>query len=276
MKRIHFSLCALAVAAALSLPAHAHRGWMIPEVAEVEGKEPWVTVRAAISEDLFVVDHNALSLEALEVIAPDGTRSKPEKIHAGRQFGAADIKLAKPGTYTMSLVNESAMASYKLNGETKRWRGAPSALEKEMPAGAEDVQVTTTLGRMETYVTANDASPLRGKPQGKGLELLPLDAPTGMLVGQTTRFRLLLDGKPLAATTVGVVPGGVRYRGVLKEFAVTTDAKGEVAIKWPMAEMYWVNASYPPRAPAPAEGQPRPPMPKQRYTYSATFEVLPE
>lgn len=276
MKRIHFSLCALAVASALALPAHAHRGWMIPEVAEVEGKEPWVTVRAAITEDLFVADYNGLPLDALEVIAPDGARSKPDKVHAGRQFSAADVKLAKPGTYKLALLRESVMASYKLKGEAKIWRGVPAAMANEIPAGAEDLQVNTTQVRMETYVTANDASPVGAKPTGKGLELLPLDAPTGMLVGQITRFRLLLDGKPLPDTMVGVVPGGVRYRGVLKDFAVTSDARGEIAIKWPMAEMYWVSTSYPPRAPAPAEGQPRPPMPKQRYGYSATFEVLPE
>lgn len=276
MKRFNPTLLAVALAALLPLSAQAHRPWMIPEVAEVEGKEPWVTIKAAVSEDLFVVDHNPQALDNLLVTGPDGNTFKPEKIHAGRQVSLADIKLAKPGTYKVALVNESVMANYKLNGETKRWRGAPSAMEKEIPAGAEDLQSSSTLARFETYVTANEASPVAAKPSGKGLELIPLDPPTGMIVGQKTRFRLLLDGKELPGVTLGVVPGGVRYRGVLKEFAVTSDAKGEFTVKWPMAEMYWISANYPPRAPAPAEGQPRPAQPKQRFTYSATFEVLPE
>jgi uncharacterized GH25 family protein len=270
------TLLAGALVALLPLSAQAHRGWMVPNVAEVEGKEPWVTIKAAISEDLFVADHVAMSLEKLSVIGPDGKVSSPEKLLLGRQFGSADLKLTQAGTYKVALVNESAMASYKLKGESKRWRGSPEALSKEIPAAAEDLQVTTTFGRMETYVTANSANDVALKPSGKGLELLPLDHPTGLLVGQKTRFRVLLDGQPLSGLTLAVVPGGVRYRGLVKEFTVTSDANGEVAVVWPMAEMYWLNASYPPRAPAAAEGQARPAAPKQRFTYSGTFEVLPE
>lgn len=276
MKRFKPTLIAAVLAALLPLSAQAHRGWMVPEVAEVEGKEPWVTIKGAISEDLFVADHNALALDNLLITAPDGKIVRPEKVQSSRQFASADLKLSQPGTYKATLVSESAMASYKLKGETKRWRGSPEALAKEVPADAEDLQVTTTYGRMETYVTANKPTEGVIQASGKGLELLPLDHPTGLLVGQTTRFRLLLDGKPLSGVTLAVVPGGVRYRGVLKEVSVISDARGEVAIKWPMAEMYWVSASYPPRTPAPAEGQPRPAPAKQRYTYSATFEVLPE
>lgn len=276
MKRFNMTLAALALASLMPLSAQAHRGWMVPNVAEVDGKEPWVTVQAAISEDLFVADHNALGLDNLVVIGPDGKTTKPEKLHAGRQFAAADLKLTQTGTYKLALVNESAMASYKLKGEAKRWRGSPEAMGKEIPADAEELVVTTTLGRMETYVTANQPSDAVLRTTGKGLELLPLDHPTGLLVGQKTRFRVLLDGQPLSGLTLAVVPGGVRYRGVLKEIAVTSDAKGEFAVTWPMAEMYWINASYPPRAPAPAEGQPRPAAPKQRFTYSVTLEVLPE
>lgn len=277
MKRFKLTLAAVALAAALApLSVQAHRGWLVPNVAEVEGKEPVVTIKAAISEDLFVADHRPLALDALSVTAPDGKPLKPEKLHGGLQFAAADLKLAQPGTYKVALVSESAMASYKLKGEARRWRGSPEALGKEIPADAEELQVTTTLGRMETYVTANEPSSGVLKPAGRGLELLPLDHPTGLIAGQKTRFRALLDGKPLAGLTVGVVPGGVRYRGVLKEFAVTSDAKGEFTVNWPLAEMYWLNTSYPPRAPAPAEGQPRPAPAKERFTYSATFEVLPE
>lgn len=276
MKRFNLTLAAIALAACLPLSAHAHRGWMAPNVAEVEGKEPWVTIHGAISEDLFVADHRALALDKLIVLGPDGKTLKPENLRAGQQLASADLKLVQPGTYKISLLSESAMASYKLKGETKRWRGSPEAMTKEIPAGAEDLQVTTTYGRMETYVTANDASDAVLKPVGKGLEILPLDHPTGLMTGQKTRFRALLDGNPLPGLTVGVVPGGVRYRGVLKEFAVTSDAKGEFTVTWPMAEMYWLNTSYPPRAPAPAEGQPRPAPVKERFSYSATFEVLPE
>ena len=90
---------------------------------------------------------------------------------------------------------------------------------------------------------------------------------------------VLLDGKPLPELTVAVVPGGVRHRGVLREQAVKTDAKGEFSVKWLDAGMYAISASYPPRAaqpPAGAAPAAPPTQPAVRYTYTGTVEVLPE
>ena len=61
---------------------------------------------------------------------------------------------------------------------------------------------------------------------GAGLELLPLSHPGDLRVGERARFRVLLNGQPLANQEVAIVPGGVRQRGVLKDFAATSDAKG--------------------------------------------------
>lgn len=255
--------------------AQAHRQWLVPTVSQAEGKEPWVTIDAAVSEDLFTVDHLPLKLDALTVTTPDGKVQAPEQTYVGKQRASADIKLAREGTYRIALLSDTAMASYKLNGETKRWRGNAADLKKEIPAGAEEVVVTTTIGRLETYVTSGKPSNGVLKPVGSGLEVLPLDHPTEFLAGQPARFRVLLDGKPVPNLTVAVAPGGVRYRGVLRETAVTTDAKGEFRIDWPMPQMYWINTSYPPRVEVP-EGQPRPPMPAKRYNYIGTFEVLPQ
>ena len=70
------------------------------------------------------------------------------------------------------------------------------------------------------------------------------------------------------------MPGGVRYRGVLKEIRVTTDAKGEFSVTWPEAGMYWINASYPPRVQAAPGTQTTPPV--RRVSYGGTLEVLPQ
>jgi hypothetical protein len=96
---------------------------------------------------------------------------------------------------------------------------------------------------------------------------------------------MVLNGQPAPELTVSVVPGGVRYRGVLREQTVKTDAKGEFSVKWPEPGMYAVSASYPPRAPggmgeAGQGGAPvasaTPVAPAKRFTYSGTLEVLPE
>lgn len=260
-----------AMAALVPLSAQAHRTWLLPSSTVLDGKEPWVTVDAAVSEDLFDFDTNAQKLDVLEVFGPDGAAVKPENMFTGRLRSSFDLKLAKPGTYKIGMVRESAMVSYKLGGELKRWRGDEKDMAKDIPANAEEVQLTRQHARQETFVTADKSNDVvLKKLSGVGIELVPLTHPNELFAGETARFRLLLDGKPLANHLLGVVPGGVRYRGVLNEIPVSTDTKGEFSVKWPSAGMYWLSANWPARGDGP------PVMVPRRVSYSATLEVLPQ
>lgn len=262
----------------LPLQAYAHRSWLLPSGTQIEGKEPWVTIDAAVSENLFDFDTTALKLDGLTVAGPDGKGIKPENQFSSRLRNGFDLKLEQPGTYRISLVNVAVMASYKLNGENKRWRGTEEAFTKEIPANAEDVQATRMHSRVETFVSAGKPNATVLKPAGVGLELVPVTHPNDLMAGQKAQFRFLLDGKPAANLSFSVIPGGVRYRGVLKEMTITTDAKGEFSVTWPEAGMYAISASYPPRAQPVANAQPAQPpaMPARRVSYSGTFEVMPQ
>lgn len=273
--RLAMISAATLLALTLSTPAQAHRPWLLPSASEVDGKEPWVTVDAAVSENLFDIDTSAIKLDTLTITGPDGASVKPDNLLTGKQRASAEVKLSQPGTYKFSLTNATAMASYTVNGETKRWRGPVSELEKSIPAQAEGLQVSRTHQRLETYVSANQSNDKVLAPTGAGLELLPLSHPTELLAGERARFRVLLNGKPLANQVVAIVPGGVRQRGVLKDFAATSDAKGEFSVTWPFAQTYWLQTSYPPRVetPAPAAGQPRPAPPAERFVTAITIEA---
>ncbi|MFM9434102.1 putative GH25 family protein [Janthinobacterium sp. CG_23.3] len=266
-------LAALALAG-LALNAQAHRPWMVPSSSMVESKDPWVTVDAAISEDLFDIDHQALKLDALEITGPDGARVQPENSLTGRLRSVFDVKMLKPGTYKAAIVSHNMMASYKLNGESKRWRGSEEAFAKDIPAGAQDVKATRMLSRLETFFSANSTNDAVFKPSGAGLELVPLTHPNDMRAGEKASWRFLLDGKPAAHQAFSLVAGGVRYRGVLGEIRLSTDAKGEVTFTIPAAGMYFLSSSWPAAAPAVAD-QPAV-QPPRRVSYSATVEVLPE
>lgn len=259
------------LAGVLPFSAHAHRSWLLPSSTVLDGKEPWVTVDAAVSEDVFDFDGNAQKLDELLVLDPTGAKMAPENVFTGKLRSSFDLKLSKPGTYKVSIVRESVMASYKLNGETKRFRGEEKDMAKQIPAEAQELVVTRMHARQDTFVTADKATDTVFKPTGVGLELQPITHPNEMFSGETAKFRLLLDGKPLANHLFGIVPGGVRYRGVLNEIAVTTDAKGEFSVKWPTAGMYWLNASYPARSATPGSAPAT-----RRVSYSATLEVLPQ
>ena len=65
-------LLALALVAALPLTASAHKAWLLPSQTVLAGNDPWISVDAAVSNDLFYFNHVPLRLDNLVIIAPDG------------------------------------------------------------------------------------------------------------------------------------------------------------------------------------------------------------
>ncbi len=283
------SFALLALAAAATLPAHAHRAWMLPSATVLSGKEPWVTIDAAVSNDLFYFEHQPMRLDGLDITAPDGSKVKAENAATGRYRSTFDVKLAQQGTWRIAIVNRGMFASFKVGTETKRLRGTAESLAKEIPANATELNVTQNLGRIEVFVTAGKPTTQALAPTGEGLEMVPVTHPNDLVVGGTAKFRFVLDGKPAANLAVTVIPGGIRYRDKLHEESFTTDAEGEIAIKWATPGMHWIEAA-PPRpaggpggAGGPGAAAPRPQGPAgtlaapiRRASYVATVEVLPE
>ena len=263
-----------AALAGLALNAYAHKPWLLPSSSLVDAKEPWVTVDAAISEGLFDIDHVPLKLDAIVVTGPDGAKVDLQNASTGRLRSTFDVKMSKPGTYRIAMVSQNVSGSYKLNGDMKRFRGTEETLAKDVPADAQEVKLTRTASRLETFVSANSTDTAVFKPTGVGLELVPVTHPNDLRAGEKATWRFLLDGKPAANQAFSLIPGGVKYRGTLGEVRHTTDAKGEITFTLPEANMYLVSSSWPAVA-APAPGQP-PQMPPRRATYGATVEVLPQ
>lgn len=262
---------ALALAALMPLAAHAHRQWLLPSATVLSGSDPWVTVDAAVSNDLFYFEHFPLRLDNLAVTAPDGAAAKVENAGTGRYRSTFDVHLTQPGTYKVAVVNRGLFASYKDgNGQTKRWRGTAETFAREVPAGAQDLQVTQADSRVEAFVTAGKPSARVLQTTGVGLELAPVTHPNDLVAGDAASFRLLLDGKPAANVKVAVVPGGIRYRDQLQEIALTTDADGKFSVKWPAPGMYWMEAEVRDDKAAVKEAKTR------RASYAATVEVLPQ
>jgi uncharacterized GH25 family protein len=281
---------ALAFASLLPAAAHAHRPYLLPSASNVENRESWVTIDAGLAEDVFDIDL-PLKLDGLTITGPDGAAVTPDNILNGHQRNTIELKLGKPGTYRVALVGESVMATYKLNGEPKRFRGSTAEFAKEVPANAEDLHKSVTYNRNETFVSMGQPNTAALKPSNIGLEMIPLTHPTELREGEKASFRFLIDGKPAAKLGFSLVPGGVRYRGVLNEIRLVTNDAGEASLTWPAAGMYWLTASWPERAAGmegPGQGKPaegrgsegkgpgQAQQPARRLSYAATLEVLPQ
>ncbi|URL57689.1 DUF4198 domain-containing protein [Luteibacter flocculans] len=258
--------------AALVLPvaAQAHKMWMVPSATVISGDDAWVTVDAAVSNDLYYPDHFPAPLDALVITAPDGSIVKPENAATGKYRSTFDLPVPQKGTYRLAIVNQGLFANYEIDGQKKRWRGKPEDMKSAIPAGAKQVQVSEMANRVETFVTQGSPGGSALKPTNKGLELVPVTSPNDLMAGEKATFQLLLDGKPAANLKVVAIEGATRYRNAQGEMDTTTDKDGKFSFTWPNAGMYWVNASTEDTKTSVKEAKQR------RLAYTATLEVLPQ
>ncbi|MDR6835084.1 MULTISPECIES: DUF4198 domain-containing protein [unclassified Sphingopyxis] len=273
-KRFWGFVAGAALTALVAVPASAHRQWMMPSSTVVSGDDVWVTVDAAVSNDLFYFEHQPLRLDAMKAWAPDGTEAAIENKSTGRYRSTFDVHLTQKGTWRIASVADMLMGSYDLNGKTERLpRGTTAAnLAERVPAGATNVKTAEANNRNEIFVTVGEPTTTLFKPVGKGIELVPVTHPNDLIAGETATFQFLFDGKPTAGLPVTVIHGGIRYRDELGQMDLTTGPDGKVEVSWAEPGMYWLNVTTPQVESEDGEGAP-PPL-ARRASYVTTLEVL--
>jgi uncharacterized GH25 family protein len=265
-----------AIALALTLPfaAHAHRAWILPAATVLSSEEPWVTFDAAISNDIFHTDYHAMRLDGVKALAPDGKEIPLQNGASGKYRSTFDLQLQQKGTYKVFSASSGLNATWEENGQRKFWppRGAPftqEGFEKEVPKKADNLRVTQSSRRQETFVTAGNPTDTVLKTTGKGLELMPVTHPNDLFAKEPAEFQLLIDGAPATGAKVTVLPGGMRYRDGQEAIEAVADAQGKFSITWPHAGQYYLEAGY-------QDDKAAKPATQRRGSYVATFEVLPQ
>ena len=261
---------ALALALALPLAAQAHKAWLQPSQTVLAGNNPWVTVDAAVSTDLFYVNHVPLKTDNLTITAPDGSTVAAQNTATGKYRTVFDVELKQAGTYRIGVVNNYVTGSWEEDGKPKRWRGTEATFATEVPKNAKKLQVGQSVSRVETFVTNGSPNETALKPSGVGLELVPVTHPNDLFAGEEAKFRFQIDGKPAANLDIEIVRGGTRYRNAQDELKVKTNAQGEFAVTWPEAGMYWIEANAQDEKTTVKQAKQR------RLGYVATLEVLPQ
>jgi uncharacterized GH25 family protein len=269
MKNSFPKLRLLALAATVAFVpgvSSAARAWILPSQTIVANSGGWVAFDAASADDLFSVNQGALTLEQLVITTPDGAAIEPQNPAKGRSRSIFDLELRKTGTYRVALAGDTVMARWEEDGKPKRWRGTPAEMATGIPANAAKLEVEQMQRRVETYVTVG--APSEVKAVGVGLELVPLTHPNDLYTGESARFKFMLDGKAAKDLDIEIVAGGTRYRDAPNEMRLKTDKDGVITVTWPLAGMYWVDAS------VKDENATVPNVKKRHATYNATFEVL--
>lgn len=266
MKQI-VTLLSLVLGASASV-AHAHGVWIAPSSTVLSAPQ-FVTFDAASSSVPFMIDHRPLVIDALSIVAPDGSKVTPVNVMKGELRTVFDAKFEQQGTYRLELLRTGFRASWKdAENKPKRFMGTAEALAKEVPADAKDLQVTETDSRMENYVTVGKPTAL--KTTGKGLELVAATHPNDLVTGEPIELTFLVDGKPTEGVEVAIIRSQSRYRNNTDEKTYKTDKNGKLTVTLSEAGMYWLDADF-------KDNKVTNSIAKQRsLAYVITLEVLPQ
>jgi hypothetical protein len=250
-------------------PADAHRRWLLPSATVMSGEKEVVTFDAAASNELFVFDHRASSLDDLVVLGPNGNTVDAKIIGSGASRSSFDVEMTQQGTYRIALVSGGLMGFYKIGEERKRWRGTAEELDSAFPEGATDINVSVVSSRTETFSTLGAPNETALAPTNQGLEMVPVSHPNDLVVGEAAQFKFLIDGQPAADMEIEWVRGGTRYRDTAEDMKLKTDAAGmfEVTVEEP--GLYYLEASVSDDNVTVAKANSR------RSSYSAVLEFLP-
>ncbi|WP_437187984.1 DUF4198 domain-containing protein [Planctomicrobium sp. SH668] len=267
MPRIFLATVALVLA--FPLTASAHKLWLLPSKTVVSGENAFITVDGAVSNDLFYFDHRPLNIQNVVVTSPSGEKVETINQASGNYRSVFDFPLQEKGTYQITLPSGGLMASWVEDGEPMRFRGNAEDFAKQVPADAQNLRVSESVGRCESFVTFGKPSDLPSK-EVAGITLSPITHPNDLFAGEESKFRLLIDGAPASGLEVTLIQGGTRYRNDQSEIKATTDSDGVFTVTWPEAGMYWMEATS-------TDKKVSVPQATQRsLRYIATLEVLPQ
>lgn len=267
------TLAVALVAATFAQPAHAHRAWILPHNTVLAGDAPMVTMDAAISNDIFVMDYRAFNADSLAAWDTYGQELALENLHTGRFRTSFDLTLAEPGTYRVASASAGLSARW-VNSDGSRgfFPGRGQGFDDEqfdqaVPEDASEVAISQVSRRIETFVTYGQPNFEVIAPSGTGLEVEYLTHPNDLYSGEYAELKFLIDGEPAVGATITVIKDGMKYRDQQQALELESDSNGQVVIELSEPGMYWLEARY-------EDDQAKAPASVRRGTYVVTLEVL--
>lgn len=268
-KTLHVAAAIVSVGLVTLSSGLAHRQWILPSTSVLSGENQWISVDAAISNDLFFPNHHAIPLSRLQAISPTGKSLELQNASEGKIRTAFELLLEEAGTYRIFSQNEMMFAHWTEDGEPQRARATAEEMEARDLDSMEALKLATYMIRVESIVTCGEPTDL--KLTNTGLEFEFVSHPNDLFSGETSTFQVVLNGKPAPDIEVTIVKGNDRFRDSVDEMKLTSDDEGMIEIEWSEPGRYWIEAS----ADLP-NGEFKGHAMKQGAYYALTVEVLPE
>jgi len=277
-------LWGLLALSAVSLSAQAHTPYLLPNIFHASNRKPVISVDVSLTDNFFIPDV-AYGDHPFSVKTPAGalisipkndvlqlaTRTVVEhKLAVAEGTDPAGIYrvIAGPRVGTPS-------RSWEINGEVKRVRDP----NEKMPAGAKLQSHSQSISTLEAYVTVGAARVAEGQPprpapdtqalkaSGRGLEIVPVNAPDQLFAGGRFDFRVQFDGKLLPGHKVDVVYSNMDFSGKSQRISLNSDRQGKVSVPLSQPGVYMATVRFNEDAPVSAS------KPNRNYSHALTFQV---
>jgi len=178
-------------------------------------------LRAARLEALVASGQAFMLFEAPQVISANGTQTL---VQSGENYHYRHSAKLGKGTHVL-------LGTYKPTYWTKKADGkwAMAKTRADFP-DAQSCGLYSMSGK--SFVIIDDDGAFATKPLGKGYEITPLASPNDIKVGELAKFRVTLDGKPVAEAKVVGSPAGFNSEEVeIEAFYAETDKNGEFSFR---------------------------------------------
>src|SRR5689334_14636568 len=86
--------------------AWAARAWLLPSQTILARSGGWVTVDAAMADDLFSFNQGAMAVDSLVVTGPDGQAVAAQNIAKGKTRSSVDLELRQAGSYRLAIADD--------------------------------------------------------------------------------------------------------------------------------------------------------------------------
>lgn len=253
------------LAVAATAIASAHTPYLAPNEFSPRPGDT-IALDASFAEIFFVPDATFDGSEFF-AIGPDGKRRAIDAIRTLKRHTVAEFPLPKSsGTYRFSTGPRlgAHFRTWEINGKRESSRDA----DAKIPAGAKVIADFQSLTQADTYVTAGSPDRAALAPLGKGLELVAIDHPNDLYVGEHFRFVVQHDGKPLANQPVEITEAVWLSDRKPQVIHLVTDVQGQATFELKQAGAWIALTRY--RTPAPAGAA----APEYSNSSTLTFRVL--
>ncbi|PJK09170.1 cobalt ABC transporter substrate-binding protein [Lysobacteraceae bacterium NML120232] len=248
-----------------ALPVQAHTPYLHAK-GEIGQNGGLVSLEASFAEKFFIPEA-AFDQSEFRLTAPDGKQLAPDRVEVWKARTLAEHRLdATPGTWRFSTGKRygALFRTWEINGKRESSRD----LAVKIPEGAKIISNFQSVTLAETYLTVGAPNRTALAARGEGLEIVAIDHPTDLYVGEPFRFTVLFDGKPLAGQKVEITEAVSDTGNTPQVVTLTTDAEGQASFRSERATRWLALTRH--RTPAPPSSG----VAEYSHSYTLTFRTL--